>query len=331
MKKKVKALGMFSGGLDSVLAAQVLKEQGIEVELVTFISIFNEGGKDRVKQVAEEVGLPINFVELGKDYLKVILSPKHGYGSGVNPCIDCRIFLLKKAKEFAKKIGADFIFTGEVLGQRPMSQHKQALMQVEEEAGVKGFLLRPLSARVLPETEIEAKGLVDREKLLAIHGRSRKEQLALAKKFGFKSFTSPAGGCLLTEKEYAAKFNDLVKHEKGIDLNDLLMLKYGRHFRSGKNKFVVGRNHEENLKLMQLKKEDDFLFEVKVEPGPTTVLQGEKTKQAIETAAALTARYSDAKEQEQVNVNYGLKKLDKEIVVAPLPEKELEKLRIKAN
>ena len=197
---KVKALALFSGGLDSILAVKLMLSQGVDVVAVNFVSAFSSYAKDDrgAAEAAKQLGVPLKVVELGDDYLKMIREPKHGYGKNMNPCVDCRIFILKKAKKVAEEIGADFIFTGEVLDERPMSQHRGALKLVEEESGLKGKILRPLSAKLLPETVIEKKGLVDREKLLGIRGRSRKPQLKLAKEFNIKSYPSPAGGCLLT-------------------------------------------------------------------------------------------------------------------------------------
>ena len=176
----------------------------------------------------------------------MLRNPKYGYGKNMNPCIDCKIFMIKKAKKYAKEIGADFIFTGEVLGERPKSQHYPALRIIEEESGLKGKLLRPLSAKLLPETEAEKKGLVNRAKLLSIQGRSRKPQFQLAKEYGITCYPSPAGGCLLTCEEYSKKLRDLLAHKKRVSMADVALLRVGRHFRLGKNKIIVGRNEAEN-------------------------------------------------------------------------------------
>jgi tRNA-specific 2-thiouridylase len=245
----------------------------------------------------------------------------------MNPCIDCRIFILKEAKKYAKEIGAAFIFTGEVLGERPMSQHFSALQLVEEESGLKGKILRPLSARLLPETVMEKKGLVDRGKLLCIRGRSRKPQIKLAEEFNIRDYPSPAGGCLLTCREYASKLRDLFKHKKRCSMADVSLLKVGRHFRFGKNKIVVGRNEAENKILTAQKTQNDCYFEVPNIGSPITVLQGAKTKKAIKTAAALTAFYSDVKSGE-VTVNFGEESLHKSIIVSLPTRAEVESLRI---
>ena len=241
----MKALGLLSGGLDSVLAFKLILNQGIKAEAIKFVSPFFDDSF-YAKNISEKFGIPLKIMYLGKEYLKLIKNPKHGYGSGMNPCIDCHVFMLKKAKQYAKKIKADFIFTGDVLGERPMSQNMKALNTIESETRLKNKILRPLSAKLLPETVAEKNGWVDRNKLLDIKGRSRKKQLELAKKFKIKIYASPGGGCLLTEKEFSAKLRDLIKHKKRINEKDIELLKIGRHFRFKNNKIIVGRNEKEN-------------------------------------------------------------------------------------
>jgi tRNA U34 2-thiouridine synthase MnmA/TrmU len=326
---RIKALALFSGGLDSILAVKLILNQGIDVAAVNFVSAFSSCAKDDwgVAEAAKQLGVPLKVVELGDYYLKIIRNPKHGYGKNMNPCIDCRIFILKKAKKYAEEIGADFIFTGEVLDERPMSQHFSALKIVEEESGLEGKILRPLSARLLPKTVMEKKGLVDREKLLGIRGRSRKPQIKLAEEFNIKDYPSPAGGCLLTCREFAVKLRDLFKHKKRVSMADVSLLTMGRHFRFGKNKIIVGRNEAENKLLTAKKVWHDYYFEVPDVGSPITVLQGAKTKSAIRTAAALTAFYSDAKSDE-VTVNFGRESLSKSITVSVPTRAEVESLRI---
>lgn len=207
----MKALALLSGGLDSTLAVKLMLDQGIYVEAINFVTPFclcRRSGCGAY-EVAKRFNIPLKVVTVGLDYLRVVRKPKFGYGRGMNPCIDCRIFMLKKAKKYAKETGASFIFTGEVLDERPMSQHRKALEIIEKEAGLKGKILRPLSAKLLPQTEAEIKGWVDRTKLLGIRGRSRKKQIELAKKFGINDYPCPAGGCLLTYKEFANKLKEL--------------------------------------------------------------------------------------------------------------------------
>lgn len=327
--RRVKALVLLSGGLDSTLAAKLILNQGIEVEAISFATPFSadKTGGSPAEKAANQLGIPLKVVNVGSDYLKMLQKPKYGYGKHMNPCIDCKIFFLRKAKKYAKEIGASFIVTGEVLGERPMSQHFNALKIIEEEAGLKAKVLRPLSAKLLPKTDAEKRGLVDREKLLAIHGRSRKEQIQLAKKFNIEGYPSPAGGCLLTCKEYADKLRDLFKHKKRYSLNDIFLLKVGRHFRLGKNKIIVGRNESENKILLSKKLKSDYYFEVPNVGSPITILQGAKTKKAVQTAAALTAFYSDSKCSE-VTVKFGRELLDKAITVKIPTRAEVESLRV---
>jgi tRNA-specific 2-thiouridylase len=328
--KQVKALSMLSGGLDSTLATKLILNQGIKVEAVNFDSPFSllEKGEGRAAETAKHLGVPLKVINLGNEYLRIVRKPKHGYGKNMNPCIDCRIFMLKKAKKHARETGASFIFTGEVLGERPMSQHFQAMQLVEEESGLKGKLLRPLSAKLLPKTTAEKKGLVDRTKLLEIRGRSRKPQMKLAEEFNIKDYPCPAGGCLLTCREFACKLRDLFQHRKRCSLEDLALLRLGRHFRFGGNKIIVGRNEAENKALTEKKRLNDYYFEVPDVPGPVTLLQGRKSKKAVESAAALTAFYSDAK-SDSVTVNFGKESLCKSIIVRVPTRVEVEKLRIR--
>lgn len=329
MKHRMKALVLLSGGLDSTLAAKLVLEQGIEVEAINFVSPFClcEKGGCGAARVAKKFNVPLKVVSVGKDYLRMVRNPKHGYGRNMNPCIDCRIFMLKQAKKYAKETGASFIFTGEVLGERPMSQHRQALDIIEREAGLEGQILRPLSARLLPKTEAEKKGWVNREKLFDIQGRSRKKQIETAREFNITDYPCPAGGCLLTYKEFAAKLRDLFAHKKRVTLEDVRLLKVGRHFRSGENKIIVGRNESENKTLLQLKTKHDYYFEAHECGSPITLLQGRKTRRAIEEAADLTAYYSDQKVGE-ILVKFKKGNMEKSIIT-PIPGKEeVERLRI---
>jgi tRNA U34 2-thiouridine synthase MnmA/TrmU len=324
----MKALGLLSGGLDSTLAVKLIIDQGIDVVAINFTSPFclcGRGGCGALR-VAKKFNIPLKVVKKGEDYLKIIKKPKHGYGKNMNPCIDCRIYTLKKAKKYANKIGASFIFTGEVLDERPMSQHMKALKIIEKEAGLEGKILRPLSARLLPETYAEKKGWINREKLLDIRGRSRKKQIQLAKDWKINDYPCPSGGCLLTYKEFADKVRDFVINEKKLRMIDIPFLKIGRHFRFKKNKIIVGRNEDENKQLLKLKNTSDYCFEVSNCGSPITLLQGPKTKKAIEKAAALTVRYSDSKEK-KTTVKFG-KKLEKSIKISALKDGEIKALRI---
>jgi tRNA U34 2-thiouridine synthase MnmA/TrmU len=315
--------------LDSTLAVKLILDQGIEVEAINFVTPFclcKKGGCGAT-EVSKKFNIPLRILSVGKDYLKIVKNPKHGYGRNMNPCVDCRIFMLKLAKKYAKETQASFIFTGEVLDERPMSQHWKALGTIEKEAGLEGKILRPLSAKLLPKTEAEKKGWIDREKLLDIRGRQRKRQIELAKKFAITDYPCPAGGCLLTYREYANKLRDLFKHENRIQLRDVQLLKIGRHFRLGKNKIIVGRNEIENNILVNQKDAGDYYFEAQGYGSPITLLQGSKTRKAIETAARLTAYHSDQKIGEML-VKFGKEDLSRSIAVAVPNREEVDKLRI---
>ncbi len=317
--KKIKALALISGGLDSQLAVKVIQLQNIEVEGISFVSPFF-GNKDFLKEVAKTLGIKMHIIEVSNDYYRMIVKPKHGYGKAANPCIDCKIYMLKKAKKFAKKIGAKFIITGEILGQRPFSQNKKALMEIAKHSSTENILLRPLSAKLLPESLPEKRKLIDREKLYSIKGRSRKEQLKLAKRFGIKKYLQPAGGCLLTEIEFAKKFFDLIKHKKFLSKQDFELLKYGRHFRFGNVKIVVGRNKQENEILLKEFSKNALTFEVLGYGSPITLLIGRKSLKAIELAAKLTAFYSDCRGKfAEVLVN------GKQHILVEVPTKEFVK------
>jgi tRNA-specific 2-thiouridylase len=326
----MKALALLSGGLDSALAVKLVQQQGIDVVAVNFASPFCLCGRGGcgAAGLAKQLEIPLKVVGVEGDYLKMLRDPKYGYGRNMNPCIDCRIFMLKKALRIAKNIGASFLFTGEVLNERPMSQRMKALEIIEKETGLEGKILRPLSAKLLPKTEAEKRGWVDREKLLGIRGRSRKEQIQLAKGLNIRDYPCPAGGCLLTYKEFAAKVRDLLKHKERVTVKDISLLKVGRHFRFGKNKIVVGRNETENRQLMRLKGKSDYCFEVPDCGSPIALLQGRKSKAAVAKAAALALRYSDRKGGEAA-VNYGREKMDASIIVSASDYMEVEKLRIK--
>ncbi len=314
--EKIKAVALFSGGLDSVLAVRVILEQDIDVLCVYFRLPFtdqNEEAEAFLQESAGSLGVALRFETMGEDYLGIVRHPKHGHGSGINPCIDCKIYMLRRAAKIAEETGAKFIVTGEVLDQRPMSQRRMAMDIIERESGLQGRIVRPLSAKILPETIAEKEGLVDREKLLSIHGRSRDAQLSMAGEKRIDLFTPVAGGCVLTDKFFALKMKDLLKHNENLAWDDVRLLNVGRHFRAGENKIIVGRNERENEKLLQMKRPGDFVFELPDRiPGPTALLQGKKTQEAFNMAAALTIRYSDQKEGKAI-VLHGEQSPDREM------------------
>ncbi len=278
--------------------------------------------------MAKQLKIPLRTISLGEEYLAIMRKPKYGYGKNMNPCIDCRILMYKRAKIYTEEIGASFLFTGEILDERPMSQHKKALETIEKEAGLEGKIVRPLSAKLLPMTEAEEKGWIDREQLLGIRGRSRKKQLELVKEFDIKDYPCPAGGCLLTYKDYATKVRDLFAHNSRIRMKDVLLLRIGRHFRFGESKIIVGRNEFENGRLRDLRDVDDYHFEVLSCGSPPTILQGPKKEEAIEVAAGLTARYSDSKEK-RITVGFGHEEKDNSMVALKLSNEKIEELRIR--
>ena len=285
----MKAIALISGGLDSSLAAKLVKEEGIEVIGLKFkIPFCPDGSKN-----FSDLGIEIKEVNINDDFLEMMKNPRYGYGANMNPCIDCKILMLRRAKELMKEYGAQFIITGEVLGQRPMSQHKQALETIAKKAGLEGLVLRPLSARLLAETIPEKEGWIKRDKLLSFSGRGRKPQLALAETLGIREYAQPAGGCLLTEPEFSKRLKDLVSHE-GLSLEGIELLKLGRHFKiSQKARLIVGRNEKENRDLLNLAREGDYLFMPKEIPGPTALGRGIFNDELIELSGGITCRYCD--------------------------------------
>ncbi|MFH1656919.1 MAG: tRNA 4-thiouridine(8) synthase ThiI [bacterium] len=290
---KRKALVLLSGGLDSTLAAKILKEQGIEVLGITFKSyFFNPKSAPRM---AAEIKIPWRVVDFSAEHLKMVKDPPHGRGSAMNPCIDCHTLMLKTVKKIMKKEKFDFVATGEVLGERPMSQNKTALGTVEKNSTIKGYLLRPLSARLLEPTIPEQKGWVKREELLAISGRSRHPQMALAKKYGIKNYPSPGGGCLLCEKEFGERLKKLFQVYPQCQGSDINLLKVGRHFWKEEAKIIVGRNEEENKKIKKLARAGDVLVEIENYPGPLTLIRnygGRNKKEVLLEAEKITKRYA---------------------------------------
>ncbi|MEW6359518.1 MAG: hypothetical protein AB1696_24485 [Planctomycetota bacterium] len=331
-----KALVMLSGGLDSILALRLMLDQNVEIEAIHFVSFFcsnSLNGHPRMSAVraTRRFGVPLNIANFSRDMVEIVRDPPHGYGKNANPCIDCRIASVKRAAEYMKKIGASFLVTGEVLGERPMSQRREPMRLIDRESGMEGRTLRPLSAKLLDPTIPEQEGIVDREKLCAIQGRSRLPQMEMAKRFGIEDYPSPAGGCLLTDPSFGKKMLDLIAHKPNYDGNDAHLLKMGRHFRlSPETKVIVGRDEKDNWKIVTFAKPDDVLFEAAGVTGPTSLLRGPMDETAKETAAALTARYGKARHEASVKVHCWTKAGERieTIVVAPMQDDEIEKLRI---
>ena len=296
--ERYQGIALLSGGLDSSLAVKMMIEQGIPVTAVHFTSPFcnctskNAGCKNQAVKIAHEFGVAIRVIHKGMDYMRVVQNPPHGHGRGMNPCIDCRIYMLRKVKEMMAGSGAFFVITGEVLGQRPMSQHRAAIVKIEKESGLEGLILRPLSARHFPPTIPEREGIVDREKLLAFSGRSRKPQIDLAEKLGVKDYPCPAGGCLLTDSVIAARLRDLFAHVPDYDLADLHLLKMGRHFRLNPGlKIILGRNKSENDQIQALARPGSVVFQPSNFRGPTCLVSGNLDAPTEEMIGELMARY----------------------------------------
>jgi len=302
---KIRALVLLSGGLDSILVVKILQEQGVEIAAVSFESYFFNGKKAKI--AAEALNIPLKTVDFSEEHLQMVKKPKYGYGRGMNPCLDCHLLMLKKAKQIMEKENYNFIATGEVLGERPMSQNRKALGIIEKELSLTGFLLRPLSAKLLPKTVPEEKGWVKREKLFAISGRSRRRQMALAKKWQIQFYPTPAGGCLLTDPEFSKRLRELFEKYPESGANDIELLKIGRHFWSDKTKIVVGRDHEENLKIKSLAQRSDVLIELRDYPGPTTLVRdyGKRkiSETVLEMAKGLTKKYS-RRARDQIKIDF---------------------------
>jgi tRNA U34 2-thiouridine synthase MnmA/TrmU len=334
-----KALALLSGGLDSTLAIRVIQQQGIEVIALNFVTVFcrctSHGScKLEAVKVSEKFGIPIKVINTTERFLELVKKPKFGYGKNMNPCIDCRINIFRIAGEYMREIGADFIITGEVLGQRPMSQRKEAMKIIDREANLTGLVLRPLCAKHMEPTIPEKLGIVDREQLLQIRGRSRKNQIQLADVFQIKDYPCSAGGCLLTDPEFAHRMRDLV-NTCDANVNDVNLLKVGRHFRlDQQTKVIVGRNEEDNTRLDSLSKEGDVLLTLVDMPGPLSLVRGEITEEKIQTAAQITARYGKSHVLPSVKVSVkqaGNNDTERIIEITPMSQEEVDKLILKKS
>ena len=303
-KEKKKIVALLSGGLDSTLAIKTMQKQGFEVSAVAIKTPFcdfdcGRGCGFEIREKADNLGVNLKTVYLGDEYIEMLKHPKHGFGSGMNPCIDCRAMMFEAGKKHMEEIGAEFIISGEVLGQRPMSQFAPALKKIEKLSNLEGKIVRPLSAALLPATDPEKNGLIKRKDLGMIRGRSRKEQLKMAKEFGIEDPPNAGGGCLLTDPAFSLRAIDLFKHIETPTTNDIDLLKIGRHFRLDQNtKLIVGRNKDENEMVCALALPTDILLEAKEHVGPTTLLRGNGIEKHIEFSAKITLRYSDAPKNE---------------------------------
>ncbi|MBI5196727.1 MAG: hypothetical protein HZA10_10460 [Nitrospirae bacterium] len=304
-----KAVALYSGGLDSTLAILAVMRQGIEVTAVTFLTHFGCDISDRSScskdpfSAAEKFGFKVKLHHLADKFIEIVKNPRFGHGKNMNPCIDCRILMLKEASELMRLTGADFIITGEVLGQRPMSQKKTNFPMIDKTADVRGYVLRPLSAKLLDITIPEQKGIVSRDLFYDFNGRSRKPQMALAKEFGLTEYPAPAGGCLLTEPNYSFRLKELLAYKKDPELKDINLLRIGRHFRvSPECKIIVGRDKNENEAILSLAGAEEYVLQVEGYGSPVTIISGIAGDETLTSAASLCARYSDARHLTEVDV-----------------------------
>lgn len=341
-EKTIKAVGLLSGGLDSILATRVIMEQGVEVtplhvetgltyERRNRLTGQEEVESSRAERAAERLGLELVTLKAFEDYIPVILNPKYGYGSQMNPCVDCRIFLLRQAKAWMEDHYHQFVFTGEVLGQRPNSQMRRALKIVERESGLEGLLLRPLSAKLLEPTIPEKRGWVEREELYDFHGRSRKPEMALAEELGIKEYPQPAGGCcFLVDEAYSRRLQDFLRHEgpQALSTEQASLLSVGRHLRLPSNrKVIVGRYKEENA-YIATQGEQGVLMTTIDKAGPTTLVVGDPREREIEQAAQITARYSGARGETAARVEVTRDGRRDVLMVAPMALEEIHALMV---
>ncbi len=299
-EEKKKVVALLSGGLDSQLAVRMMQKQGFDVSAVAIKTPFcdfdcGRGCGFEIRERADDLNINLKTVYLGDEYIEMLKNPKYGRGAGFNPCVDCRAMMFDAAKKHMKEIGAEFIISGEVLGQRPMSQHRKALKTIEEESGLAGKIVRPLSAALLPVTDPEKDGLIKRENLGMIRGRTRRTQLQMAKEYGIENPPNAGGGCLLTDRVFGARTRDLFEHVETPTINDIDLLKVGRHFRLDEHtKLVVGRNKDENEIIKAIALPRDILLEAHDYMGPVSILRGNDLDHHIKFAARVTLRYSDA-------------------------------------
>jgi tRNA-specific 2-thiouridylase len=327
-----KAVILFSGGLDSILAAWLLLEQQIEIKGINFRSIFFT--RAETAAAADNLGLDLEVFDITQEHIRIVRYPQYGYGRNMNPCLDCRIYVLKRAAEYMQNIGAGFLVTGDVLDERPMSQRRDAFNLIEKASGLKGRILRPLSAKLLEPTIPEKEGIVRREELLDIQGRSRRPQIELARKKGIDYYPSPAGGCLLTDPGFSNRLRELLLMNRSPADSDIQLLRYGRHFRlSDGSKVIIARHEEEIGCLLDLTREGDMVFSLAEFPGPVAIVKNRDKAghlNWIEDVAALTARYSKARDKKEVRVKYYRvpKKIEGCVSVVPSGAGEMEMVRV---
>ena len=330
-----KAIALYSGGLDSTLAVLVMKKLGVEVIAVLFdtdfgCSVSRRSGGKAASPAPESIGFTVETHYIGDKFIRHVTDPKFGHGKNMNPCIDCKVLMLKEAKKLMDERGADFLITGEVLWQRPMSQRKDTLPRIEKEAGVAGLVVRPLSAKLMKPTMPEDNGLIDREKLYAMSGRSRKPQMALAKELGLTAYAQPAGGCLLTDPIFSFRLRELLSRTQTPSMKEVQLLRVGRHFRAGDGaKIIVGRDERDNQSLQKLAEAEDYLLHVTGNYGsPLVLAEPGISEEGLNMAAALCARYSGARTLLVVPVKISRNEDSYLVEVPPAENAVIERLRI---
>lgn len=333
----MKAIALISGGLDSILAAKVIQEEGIEVIPVNFkipfchLSKNKKQIKDKSLLVKENLGKELENIDISSDFLVMLKNPRYGFGSNMNPCIDCKILMLNKAKELMPHLKAKFVVTGEVLGQRPMSQHRQALDLIVKRSGLEGLVLRPLSAKLLAETIPEKEGWIKRDRLLNFGGRGRRPQINLAEKLNIKDYPNAAGGCLLTDPNFANRLKDLIKHNE-TSAENIDLLKIGRHFRlSDKTKLIVGRDEKENSSILKSARDKDGIFlPNEYLAGPTCLLRGKFNNELLNTALGIASYYCDTDKTNKGKIIFKVipNKEEKILDICPTEEEVFLSLRI---
>ncbi len=319
------ALGLLSGGLDSSLAALCLKRQGVEVTTIAFVTPFFGSGK--AEQAARQMDLPLIVENISEVHLDMLKNPRYGYGKNMNPCIDCHAMMFRLAGEIMAERGFDFLFSGEVLGQRPMSQNANALRSVANYSGHPDRIIRPLSAKLLPVTPIEEQGLVDREQLLDLQGRSRKPQEALAKEWNLTDYPSSGGGCLLTEIHFSDRLRDLINHQPDCTVEDVELLKIGRQFRlSDQAKLTLGRHQKDNDAIREASREGYILLRAPGVSGPLGLVSGQPSEEDIKTAGEIVASYGKGKDQREVEILIEITEGEQRFQVTPMPRDEAKEM-----
>ena len=322
-----KGLGLLSGGLDSILACLTLKRQGVDVTGIVYVTPFF--GAERAKAAARQIDIPLIVKDISDIHLEMLKNPRYGYGRNLNPCIDCHAMMFRIAGEMVAKGDFDFLFSGEVLGQRPMSQNANALKAVAKHAGCGDLILRPLSAKLLPITPVEEQEMVDREQLLDIQGRSRKRQEELAREWGLKEYPSSGGGCLLTEKSFTGRLRDLLTHQPDCTPRDVELLKVGRQYRlSPSAKLTLGRNRQSNEAIQALATAEHTLLRAVGFSGPLGLLSGRPREEDLAAAGAIVAAYGKGQNEARLEVLCICGEERRKVEVVPMGREEIEKLRV---